>query len=195
MGCEEETVPARKHLVLDYDIHQKLRRRKRETGLTLRQIGNSVLRCVLSQPKLLSDRIGERLVATHRITQEEYQSLLSAVIAELSNEAVDGQTLLKEVEPGTYTAGSWKIRELSLDDAAEHGLAEYAARDARRRSTGTHIHRWKEILLVLSGEVLVMMGGEHRLVGPTQTLVIPAGTAHSKIPLTRETRALVVFLH
>ena len=43
-----------KHLVLDEDVHRALRRKKSETGITVKDLGNCALRSVLDRPVLVN---------------------------------------------------------------------------------------------------------------------------------------------
>ena len=91
---------ADKHLVLDEDVHRKLKQRKRDTGLTVREIGNSVLRSVLWRQSL-SELIGRKLVESGALSAEEYTRIREAALNEAANELYTTEKAIELTEKGT----------------------------------------------------------------------------------------------
>ena len=83
-----------KHLVLDHDVHLRLAKRKREIGLSLRDIGNLILREVLSQPRLLVNTVGDRLVDLGLVDAEQFREALEHATAQIRQSAEISQDLV-----------------------------------------------------------------------------------------------------
>jgi hypothetical protein len=56
-----EMVSTSKHLVLDDDVHESLKKRKELTGSSIKEIGNSVLRASIENV-FLNDIVGKMLI-------------------------------------------------------------------------------------------------------------------------------------
>ena len=94
-----------KHLVLDYDVHLRLMKRKSETGLSIRNIGNLILREALSQPHLLVDAVGEQLADLGLLTIEMYRQSVEQAVKEINERVAHCQELVSSGEDGTLIAG------------------------------------------------------------------------------------------
>ena len=93
--------------MLDRDVHLKLRRRKRQTGLTVKEIGNSVLRSMLSRP-LLSEVIAEKLVAMCKLSPKEYGGLVAEATREVDKATKQIDSWIQRTTNGTFVSGSWE---------------------------------------------------------------------------------------
>lgn len=85
----------------------------------------------------------------------------------------------KEVLPGVV------LRSVSLDNLMMT-FVEYAA----GASIPTHHHRREQITCVLDGSIEVTVGGERRLLGPGEGILIPPNQEHSSRPVHGAARAL-----
>ena len=121
---------ADKHLVLDEDVHRKLKQRKRDTGLTVREIGNSVLRSVLWRQSL-SELIGRKLVESGALSAEEYTRIREAALNEAANELYTTEKAIELTEKGTVITGSWEAQERFCLREGLYQIMEAWARDGR----------------------------------------------------------------
>ena len=183
----------KKHLVLDYDVHAKLGKRKRQTGIPLRNIGNVILRSVLSAAPAVSDVVVDRLKQMGRLSEEEHVDLARAAAHELSAAATTGDCAMNWVSETDRIAGSWLIRRIGQTEDMSCEVLHAVARDRRGRPILPHTHEADEWILVVEGSVLVCIAGQHILLGPSESACIPAGEIHDATALSGETRALVVF--
>lgn len=95
------------HLVLDEDVHRALKAWKQKTGVTVKEIGNSALRAALAIPTK-EELLVEKLVASGKITREEYERALAK--AEKEARALQKKALGVAVPgraPRTWTIGGW----------------------------------------------------------------------------------------
>jgi len=185
-------VVADKHLVLDEDVHRKLKQRKKETGLTVREIGNSVLRSVLWRHSL-SDLIGKRLVDSGAISAEEYTRIREEAVREATIKLHNTKAAIKVSKRGTIVTGSWEVREISCSSDGLYHVLEGWARDGRGRPMPPHNHEGDEYFIVLKGRISASIEErEMELVKAPGCLRVPAGAIHSVAPLTRDTRLITV---
>ena len=183
---------ADKHLVLDEDVHRKLKQRKKETGLTVREIGNSVLRSVLWRHSL-SELIGKKLVDSGVISAEEYARIREAALKEAAVERHETKALIKVTARGTIVTGSWEVREVSCPNDSLYQVLEAWARDGRARPMPPHSHPGDEYFIVLKGRIRATVEErETEIVKAPGCLRVSAGAIHSVAPLTRDTRSIVV---
>jgi len=187
-------VSARKHVALDLDVHLKLAKQRRRSGLTIKAIVNNALRCALSDGQLLRDSIGEVLTDRGYLTEEEYVEIVEQACRSARSHASPDHEAFERLADGTYCSGSWTIRptHASADDAYE--TVEASARDARRRSTHSHVHEVSESVLVLSGHVAAHIEDRIRLLDSLDSICIPEGIAHSLTPLTPDTVLSITFV-
>lgn len=180
------------HLVLDDDVHKALKARKRTTGVTVKEIGNSALRAALSIPTM-DELIVEKLVESGKISRQEYDQ---AVVRATKDLRVGYKRALevarRDSENKTWVLGSWEGTELYRSSDGELQIGELRARDGNKAPTPVLVfdesHFW---ITVLAGRVRVQMNGEDRAWGPQEMIYIPPGTPHATAPLTRNTRALL----
>ena len=186
---------ARKHLVLDYDVHLRLQRRKNETGLALHDIGNAILRSVLSQPLLVVDAVRDQLIQSGTCSQEAFQDALRSGIQRINVLARGEQELLSSPgKNGDSASGSWSIHSLYRAPDGGFELFEARARDARKRPTPLHLHDEEESLQVLSGNVLVVDEIHHLLLTSGDCHCVERRHAHSVTPVTKDARVLVTLI-
>jgi len=185
---------AKKHLVLDYDVHLRLKSRKRSTGIPQQSIGNMILRSVLSQPDLLIDAVGKKLADLGTIEPEEYSNIVRDAIQRIERTAAEGSTLVAAGSEDMLVAGSWKIRPLYRCPDGSFQVIEVMARNARKEPISYHIHNEDEYMLVLAGCVMLEDTGRHLLLDCGSSCRIQHGSAHSATPLGGDVRALVTFV-
>lgn len=182
---------ADKHLVLDEDVHRKLKQRKKETGLTVREIGNSVLRSVLWRHSL-SELIGEKLIDSGAISAEEFARIREAALREAAVK-LSTKAAIKITERGTIVTGSWEVREVSCSNDGLYQVLEAWARDGRAQPMPPHRHPGEEYFIVLNGRIRATVEErETEVIQAPGCLRVPAGAVHSVAPLTRDTRLIIV---
>jgi len=185
-------VAADKHLVLDEDVHRKLKQRKKETGLTVREIGNGVLRSVLWRHSL-SELIGKKLVDSGAISPQEYARIRGEAVREAAIKLYNTKAAIKVSKRGTIVTGSWEVRGISCSSDGLYQVLEGWARDGRGRPMPPHNHAGDEYFIVLRGRIrAIIEEREAELVNAPGCLLIPGGTIHSVAPLTRDTRSIIL---
>jgi len=184
----------KKHLVLDHDVHLRLQKRKKLTGLAQQSIGNLILRSVLSQPNLLMETVGKKLADSGAIPLEEYEEVVRSAIRDIGECAAKGTDLLELGPDSSLLAGSWQVNLLyrSPDDSFQ--IVEARARDARKEAIACHIHSEDEYGLVLSGCVMLDKAGQSTLVDAGNFFRIRSGYFHSLTPLCGDTKTLITFM-
>ena len=180
-----------KHLVLDPDVHLKLRRRKRQTGLTVKEIGNSVLRSMLSRP-LLGEVIAEKLIAMGKLSPQEYEQLVAEAAREVNNTTNQIDSLIQRTPQKTFVCGSWELREVYCSPDNAYQVMERWARDANKNPMPSHRHEANESITVLTGKVHLTVEAQEHLLQSPSVFHITSGQIHSSIPLTRDTRVVTV---
>ncbi len=181
------------HLVLDDDVHKALKARKKRVGITVKEIGNSALRAALSIPTK-EELVVERLIATGKITREEYDRAKQAAAQALrSAQRRIAEAMAHDPDRQVMTIGSWEGREVyrSPDDHVQ--VFDHWARDAKRVSTPELVHDESHVwAIVLSGKVRMRIDDEEKEFGPHTVIHIPPRTPHVSTPLTPDTRAVLV---
>ncbi len=183
------------HLVLDDDVHKALKARKKKTGITVKEIGNSVLRAALSIPTK-EELIVEKLVETGKITRKDYDQATAAADRALKaaqKRAVEAVT--RDVARKTLTIGSWEGHELYCSPDNLVQIFDHWARDAKKIPTPELVHDESDVwAIVVSGKVRLRVGKEERVLGPHEMAHVGPGTPHVSTPLTRATRVILVFM-
>lgn len=182
---------ANKHLVLATDVHQKLKRKKQQTGLTLTEIGNSILRSVLSRPSF-GEVIGQKLVESGKISLADYKQVIADVAKEVQGIADPFADLVDATPQETLIVGSWEGKEIYKSPDGSYQLLEWWARDTQKVPARAHYHDQEGTIVVLSGEVMVEVECEKLTLGPMNSIYIPLHEAHSKTPLTDDARVLLI---
>lgn len=180
-----------KHLVLEEDVHRALRKKKTETGITVKDLGNCVLRSVLERP-LLIEAIGAKLVADGLLDEEQFDAIRAAALEQICTSAADAGSIVQPTARNTMASGSWEMRELSFDPDNKHQVLSAWVKDHRMRPIKMHKHAGVEFLNLLSGSVLLTIDIESQILTAPATVTIPASAFHSVTPLERETRMIAV---
>jgi len=100
---------AKKHLVLDDDVHEVLKQRKELTGSSIKEIGNSVLRTSI-ESVFLGDIVGRILVEKHKLSEDEYNRALGQACAELRQSQANPRVPVETTSKGTLVVGSLEIK-------------------------------------------------------------------------------------
>ncbi|QAA75963.1 MAG: hypothetical protein BIP78_0195 [Candidatus Bipolaricaulis sibiricus] len=176
------------HLVLDDDVHRALKARKKQVGITVKEIGNSALRAALALPTL-DEMIVEKLVETGKITPDDYDAAVAAAQAHLRAAQRKAIELFRPA-PGSksVSVGSWTVREIYRSKDDSYAVFEHRARDGRRIAPPLHYHTESHVWgIVLSGKILARTAQEERVLGVHEWTYYPPGVAHCSAPLTRDT--------
>jgi len=177
----------RKHVNLDMDVHLKLTKQRRRSGLTIKAIANAILRCALSNGQLFRETIGDVLIEKGYITSEEFAEVTEQAHRRARTNAEPDCDAFMQRSDGAYSAGSWMIRTVHACPDNSYQVLKASARDARKRPTRFHVHEVSETVLVLSGHVAVHLEDRLELLDPLDSTSIPQGVAHSLTPLTADT--------
>ena len=186
-----QAVPTRKHLVLDDDVHEALVGRRDMTGLPISKIGNSILRAHIAAV-LLEDLVGRALVERGRISQDEYSEVLRQASNELRRSFRPGHPPVEATADGELISGSWGVKSVFSSPDGAFQILECWARDSLQQPMGQHSHDADEFFIALSGRALFVMHGLPFTLMPGNTLQVPAGAAHSAVPLNAECHILAV---
>jgi len=185
-------MPPDKHLVLDPDVHEKLKSKKRGRGSTLREIGNTILRSALDRPAL-SDAIARKLIEEGRITFEDYRRAKEGVFREHDAFHRHIEDLLEQTDRGTSLSGSWEASLLVSGAEKPYQVLEAWAIDAERTAVPLHCHDASdEFFVVIEGQLLVTLDEEEKLLEEGEIDRVPAGQPHAVTPLTDTTRILAI---
>ncbi len=130
---------AKKHLVLDDDVHEILKERKELTGSSIKEIGNSVLRTSI-ESVFLGDIVARILVEKHRISEDEYSHALGQASAELRQSQANLRVPVQTTSRGTLVAGSLENRQLFRRSDGAFQILEIWTRDSRRLPMQAHRH-------------------------------------------------------
>ena len=182
---------SKKHLVLDDDVYLKLSRQKARTNLAAKTIGNSILRSVLSRPRL-SDAIGERLVKMGKVTPEEYERVLKESIKEVEKAPPHVSEIIDTTDHRTFTSGSWEFQERWRSPDAAIAVVECWARDAKCTPMTSHYHAESEFLIVTRGRVQVQTETQTEVLQAGESFSLPEGHIHSNGPLSDDARMFVI---
>jgi len=183
---------SRKHLVLDHDVHLRLMRRKRETGLAASQIGNAILRVCLDGSVPQFELLRDTLVSAGKLTEADFDEAIAETIDALRAKTENWTDCLPESQSEPSNPGSWEIREIGEQEDGALRLLEFRARDRRERPTPAHHNAADVHVLIVSGHVLFAVNSRHSLHTAPSTLHIPAGSIHLSVPLTEDARYLAV---
>lgn len=189
---KEAALSTKKHLVLDPDVHAKLSTRKRRSNLTIREIGNTMLRSVLSRPSL-SEIIGKRLVEAGIVTAEAYERVRAEALQDAAVHIHEPSRVVHWTPRGTFVSGSWEAQETFRSPSGDYQVLEAWARDGREHPMPTHCHKGIEILFVVNGALLATLeDAQAEAILAGSVLRIPATMSHTIAPVARETRAVIV---
>lgn|GEM_PF-1578019 len=180
-----------KHLVLDEDVHRALRKKKTETGITVKDLGNCALRSAFERP-LLAEAIGEKLVANGILSEEQFDTLRREALQQICTTAADVSSIVRSTNHSTFTAGSWEIEELAIDSKGTYQVLSAWVRDHRMRPMKIHKHAGVEFVDFLEGAALVTIDLDSRVITAPDTVTIPPNAVHSMTPLDRKTRLVAV---
>ncbi len=180
-----------KHLVLDADVHRALRKKKTETGITVKDLGNCALRSVLERPMLV-ETIGEKLVSEGRLSEDEFNVVRAEALQQICTAAADVASIVRKTKRNTLSSGSWEIEELAKDTEGTYQVLSAWVKDHRMRPITLHKHDGIEHLILLKGAILINIDIESQIVTAPGFVTIPKGAFHSATPLERDTRMLAV---
>jgi mannose-6-phosphate isomerase-like protein (cupin superfamily) len=181
-----------KHLVLDPDVHESLKSKKRERGMTLREIGNAALRSALDRPAL-SDAIARQLIAAGKISSAEYDRARKEALEELEASHRSVAECLQPTESGTLSSGSWEIAGTDPRGGSDYHILEAWAVNGNRDPLPLHCHENSdEFIIVVAGEVLVALEEGERTLERGATIRIERGTPHAVTPMNADTQIVVV---
>lgn len=180
-----------KHLVLDDDVHRALRKKKTETGITVKDLGNCALRSVFGRPMLV-EAIGEKLVSEGCLSEDEFNAIRAEALQQICTAAAGIGSIVRKTERDTLSSGSWEIEELAKDTEGTYQVLSAWVKDHRMRPIALHKHDGIEHLTLLKGAILVRIDVESHIVTAPGSVTIPKGAFHSATPLERDTRVLAV---
>jgi len=181
------------HLVLDDDVHVTLKRRKRDTGVTVREIGNSALRAALSV-STHRDLTVENLIAAGKITQADYDRAVVSAAHALRAMYKPIQALLATTPERTYVCGSWEVRDLVRAADGSYQVVEAWAKDVNQKVPQAWSEGQHDVdVVVLQGKVRLETEEGPRTFGPPDSLHCHVGQALRATPGTRTARMIVVF--
>ncbi|MBU1050921.1 hypothetical protein KKG90_12980 [Candidatus Bipolaricaulota bacterium] len=184
----------KKHLVLDHDVHLRLRRRKKTLGISIREIGNSILRICLDRSIPMIELLRDELVDMGKITTAEYDTAIELAMKRLARTCTTDDAFLPSGTEGSSKSGSWDICHLCHLGPGNVRVYGFSARNMRKLMTPTHYHMQDLHALVLSGVVAFHVGTEQHHIGASSGFHIPAGQLHSTVPLTSDARMLVALV-
>lgn len=190
LPVKEMNLATNKHLVLDADVHKALKEKRKGAGLTIREIGNSILRGVLSRP-FRSEIIGKKLIEKGMVTPEEFTDLMTEVVSETTTLANPYAELVEITPNRTLLSGNWESRELFVARDGSFELLEGWVRNGEYAQVKSHYHNQSELIFVLSGEIEIRTDiGKHKLEA-LESVLIPSKVMHSTTPLTSNARILI----
>ena len=183
---------SKKHLVLSPDVHQKLRKKKEETGLTLTEIGNSILRVTLSRPSF-GEMVGQKLIEMGRISPVDYEQALAHVLSESKGSANPFVDLLHVTPNHTLIGGCWEGKERYVAADRSHQIIEWwVATEDAKEPPRSHYHEQAGIIVCLLGGVQIKIDAESHVLGAGDSVPIPARVLHTVTPLTDNARTLQI---
>jgi mannose-6-phosphate isomerase-like protein (cupin superfamily) len=180
-----------KHLVLDEDVHKALTQRREMTGSPIAHLGNAILRGHIAS-SLLESMLGQRLIDNGFVTAEQYQEVLEQVNRGVRDQLRTGTTPIARSAEGDFVSGSWQTRNLFEDAVGSFQLLEMWARDALQHPMPQHSHDVDEYVISLAGRSFFVTNGIPFTLTKGNVAQIPAGTAHSAIPMDVECHLLVL---
>jgi len=175
-----------KHLVLENDVHRKLCHKKEDTGLTLRDLGNTLLRTLLSQEPF-HEAVFSKLVRNGYMSREQLDAVLGESLKELRTKAPSAADLTPRPSDGAIAVGSWSIREVyrAPDDSCQ--ILVSRARDARKRPFPPHTHLGEEMFVVVEGSLVVSVDHRSAVISAPGYVHVPRNAVHSTTPATADT--------
>ena len=181
----------KKHLVLEDDVYLKLKKRKARTRLSVKAIGNALLRSSLSRAPL-PEVIGKKLMEAGKVTPTDYNQALEEALKELQEIANPVSQIIERTSQHSLVSGSWEFRECFRAQNGSFQVLEGWARDRKRKAMPPHVHRESEVIIVLAGSTQLQLETEIQILGPVDSVYIPPGQIHSMVPLTDDVRMVVV---
>lgn len=182
-----------KHLVLEDDVHRTLKAKKGLAGLSIREIGNAVLRSSMDREHL-PDIVGRILVRMGKLSEDEYRQVLDQASAEAQRTRVDDTLPITRTRGGELVSGSWAMENLATSRSDLFQVLECWARDDHRIPMQEHHHDADEFVIALRGRTLITMDGVPVALGARNMLQIPAGCAHSGTPLDGTAHVVAVVM-
>ena len=182
-----------KHLVLEDDVHRTLKAKKGLAGLSIREIGNAVLRSSMDREHL-PDIVGDILVGMGRLSEDEYRQVLEQAAAEAQRIGEATASPVTRTREGTLVSGSWEMENVLTSRSSLFQILECWARDGHRLPMEAHRHDADEFVIALRGRTLVTMNGVPVALGARNMLQIPAGCVHSGTPLDGTAHVVVVVM-
>jgi len=185
-------MPKHKHLVLDYHVHQLLVSARRRTGVSMRRIGNTILRCSLRRWATLHRLLGDALHEVAGVREDQFTRAIAMAFERLHETSQLDSDFCTGESPLQVWNG-WRIR--SLDDEMEGStrVLEYTLVSHRLVAMPLHCHEEDVHLLCLNGHALLTISGSQQLLAPNQSANINAGADHSVVPLSQDIRFLATF--
>lgn len=184
-----------KHLVLDNDVHERLKARKRETGLTVKEIGNTALRAFLLR-EAREERIVEELVKSGLITREDYEQAAAQAAEELRSGYLSIRDLARVDADGSlrgFVRGGWAGREVARCPKGSWQIIEAWARDGRRELTPSHTYPGVQAYgVLLSGKILLVCGSETTVLAAPQVFQFASGHTCASAPIGKKTHLLMI---
>lgn len=180
-----------KHLVLDDDVHRALAKRKGDTGLHIRDIGNCLLRTILGE-RAVADVLRDKLIQSRILTDAQYEHLEREAISELRTEVRDVRSLLRHDGAETLATGSWQMAEVHRSSEGLYQIVYGHAKDAKRRAFPPHMHEGDEFLIALRGSVLASIAHRAEILVSPEAVWIPKQTVHSTAPLSADTVVVAI---
>ena len=178
-----------KHLVLEDDVHRDLRRKKDQTGLTVRDIGNCILRAILKH-ELLGDAVCSKLVDRGIVSREQLVETRKQVVEELRASCKDVSDLVRHSDRDTLISGSWALRELYCAPDGSFQIVSARARDHRKRPFLPHTHASEELFVVLTGSLFITIDDRNEIVSAPGYVRVPQQAIHSTTPGSSDTLVL-----
>jgi len=181
---------SKKHLVLALDVHQKLRKKKEETGLTVTEIGNSILRETLSRPSF-GEMVGQKLIEMGRISPVDYEEALAHVLSESKGSTNPFVDLLRVTPNHTLVGGCWEGKERYVAADRSYQIIEWWVADTKEPPIAHH-HEQAGIITCLFGGVKIVIDTESHVLGAGDAVKIPARVVHTVASLTDNARTLQI---
>ncbi|MFC2079421.1 cupin domain-containing protein [Candidatus Bipolaricaulota bacterium] len=172
-------------------MHRALKKKKLETGVNVKDLGNCALRAVLERP-LLAEAIGRRIISLGLVSEEEFEDLRRNALQDITAPASDVASLIHPTKRNTMATGSWEIKEIFRDASRELQILLVWAKDRQLRPMSLHRHTGFEFLVVLSGAIMISVDIETSVVKAPDCQFVPQGAFHSVTPLDRETLLLAI---
>ncbi len=192
MLCKEVVVKA-KHLVLDPEVYELLALRKKATGLTMKELGNLVLRASLGLPSPWENAL-HALVRSGKLKPEDYDEALNLVLEEMNAQVIRVDELGASGHQSEGSLGSWAGRELARAPDGRWQVMEAWGQDNRRAFTLPHLYRHVEAVgLLVSGQLALRCPTGIEIFEAPHFFHFPKGHVCASAPLSTETRVVLIF--